>query len=41
MLGKHTIFGRVCEGIAVVKKMSMVETGANDRWVPPPYTCSY
>ncbi|XP_064395906.1 peptidyl-prolyl cis-trans isomerase-like 1 [Halichondria panicea] len=29
--GKHTIFGRVCEGIAVVKKMSMVETGANDR----------
>lgn len=29
--GKHTIFGRVCTGIAVVNKAGMVETDAGDR----------
>ena len=29
--GKHTIFGRVCSGMAVVKRLGMVETDRNDR----------
>ncbi|MGH0155445.1 UNVERIFIED_CONTAM: hypothetical protein FKN15_062828 [Acipenser sinensis] len=29
--GKHTIFGRVCQGIHVVNRVGMVETNAQDR----------
>ena len=29
--GKHTIFGRVCTGMTVVKMMGMVETDKEDR----------
>ena len=29
--GKHTIFGRVCGGIATVNRISMVETDPSDR----------
>lgn len=29
--GKHTIFGRVCEGMTVVKNLGMVETANQDR----------
>lgn len=29
--GKHTIFGRICAGIGVLKRMGMVETDSNDR----------
>ncbi|KAK2589505.1 Peptidyl-prolyl cis-trans isomerase-like 1 [Conoideocrella luteorostrata] len=29
--GKHTIFGRVKNGLAIVKRMGMVRTGAEDR----------
>lgn len=29
--GKHTIFGRVSRGLAVVKRMGMVRTGEGDR----------
>jgi len=29
--GKHTIFGRVCSGMAVVKRLGNVQTDANDR----------
>jgi cyclophilin family peptidyl-prolyl cis-trans isomerase len=29
--GKHTVFGRVSDGMAVVDEISSVETGANDR----------
>ncbi|EJP64409.1 hypothetical protein NHJ13051_004181 [Beauveria bassiana] len=29
--GKHTIFGRVAKGLATVKRMGMVPTGAEDR----------
>ena len=29
--GKHTIFGRVCAGIAVVKQIGMVEIDSADR----------
>lgn len=29
--GKHTIFGRVTRGMATVKRMGMVPTGAEDR----------
>jgi len=29
--GKHTIFGRVTRGLAVVKRMGLVRTGAEDR----------
>lgn len=29
--GKHTIFGRVCGGMEVVKRMGNVQTGPNDR----------
>ncbi|XP_043932405.1 peptidyl-prolyl cis-trans isomerase-like 1 isoform X2 [Protopterus annectens] len=29
--GKHTIFGRVCQGIGVVNRIGMVETNTQDR----------
>ena len=29
--GRHTIFGRVCGGIATVNRISMVETDPSDR----------
>ena len=29
--GKHTIFGRVKEGLRVVQRMGLVKTGAEDR----------
>nr|XP_006128991.1 peptidyl-prolyl cis-trans isomerase-like 1 [Pelodiscus sinensis] len=29
--GKHTIFGRVCQGIGMVNRVGMVETNAQDR----------
>ncbi|XP_063153763.1 peptidyl-prolyl cis-trans isomerase-like 1 isoform X2 [Candoia aspera] len=29
--GKHTIFGRVCQGIGIINRVGMVETNAQDR----------
>lgn len=29
--GKHTIFGRVCQGMSVVNRVGMVETSGQDR----------
>lgn len=29
--GKHAIFGRICQGMTVVKMMGMVETDKDDR----------
>ncbi|XP_048661170.1 peptidyl-prolyl cis-trans isomerase-like 1 isoform X2 [Marmota monax] len=29
--GKHTIFGRVCQGIGMVNRVGMVETNSQDR----------
>lgn len=29
--GKHTIFGRVCQGMGVVQKLGLVKTGEADR----------
>uniref|UniRef100_A0AAV1UD33 Peptidyl-prolyl cis-trans isomerase n=1 Tax=Peronospora matthiolae TaxID=2874970 RepID=A0AAV1UD33_9STRA len=29
--GKHTVFGRISSGMKVIKRMSMVPTGADDR----------
>ena len=29
--GKHTIFGRVCTGMASVQRLASVPTGADDR----------
>ena len=29
--GKHTIFGRVCEGMGVIQRLGCVPTGANDK----------
>jgi len=29
--GKHTIFGRVCAGMPIVKRLGTVMTDANDR----------
>lgn len=29
--GKHTIFGRVCQGIGVLNRIGMVETNSQDR----------
>lgn len=29
--GKHTIFGRISEGIGVLQRMGMVETNSQDR----------
>ncbi|XP_039179282.1 peptidyl-prolyl cis-trans isomerase-like 1 isoform X2 [Crotalus tigris] len=29
--GKHTIFGRVCQGIGIVNRVGMMETNAQDR----------
>ena len=31
MIGKHTIFGRVKEGMRVVKRLGMVPTDGQDR----------
>ena len=31
LTGRHTIFGRVCGGIATVNRISMVETDPSDR----------
>ncbi|RLN74234.1 hypothetical protein BBJ28_00000603 [Nothophytophthora sp. Chile5] len=31
--GKHTIFGRISEGMKVIQRMGMVPTGPNDRCV--------
>jgi len=31
--GKHTIFGRVNDGMRVVKRMGLVPTDANDRYI--------
>ncbi len=33
--GKHTIFGRVCQGMGVVQKLGLVKTAEGDRCVPP------
>lgn len=29
--GKHTVFGRVCDGMEAVRRLGSVQTGANDR----------
>ncbi|XP_010000873.1 PREDICTED: peptidyl-prolyl cis-trans isomerase-like 1, partial [Chaetura pelagica] len=29
--GKHSIFGRVCQGLGVLGRLAMVETNAQDR----------
>ncbi|OQS07391.1 peptidyl-prolyl cis-trans isomerase ppi1 [Thraustotheca clavata] len=29
--GKHTVFGRISEGMSVIKRMGLVQTGANDK----------
>lgn len=29
--GKHSIFGRVCEGMGVLNRIGMVETNSQDR----------
>lgn len=31
--GKHSIFGRVCQGISVLNRIGMVETNSQDRSV--------
>lgn len=33
--GKHTIFGRVCEGMDVIARVARVQTGAGDRPLVP------
>lgn len=33
--GKHTIFGRVCEGMGVVKRLGMVQTDKMDKPLHP------
>ncbi|KAJ0028122.1 hypothetical protein Pint_36071 [Pistacia integerrima] len=30
-VGKHTIFGRVCRGMEVIKRLSSVQTDKDDR----------
>mmetsp|Transcript_20371 Transcript_20371/g.36561 ORF Transcript_20371/g.36561 Transcript_20371/m.36561 type:complete len:159 (-) Transcript_20371:91-567(-) len=29
--GKHTVFGRVCSGMSVIKRLGNIQTDANDR----------
>jgi cyclophilin family peptidyl-prolyl cis-trans isomerase len=29
--GKHTIFGRICRGMEIVKRLGSVQTDKNDR----------
>ena len=29
--GKHTIFGRICEGMGVIQRLGCVPVGTNDR----------
>lgn len=31
--GKHTVFGRVIEGLLTIRKVENVPTGANNRYV--------
>jgi len=31
--GKHTIFGRVCRGMEIIKRLGSVQTDNNDRYV--------
>lgn len=31
--GKHTIFGRVCSGMEIIKRLGSVQTDNNDRYV--------
>lgn len=33
--GKHTIFGRVCEGLSTIQRMGLQETDAADRPIAP------
>eukprot|EP00698_Gefionella_okellyi_P004690 TRINITY_DN14287_c0_g1_i1.p1 TRINITY_DN14287_c0_g1~~TRINITY_DN14287_c0_g1_i1.p1 ORF type:complete len:174 (+),score=17.61 TRINITY_DN14287_c0_g1_i1:81-524(+) len=34
--GKHTVFGRISSGLDVIKRMSMIAIGENDRPLEPP-----
>lgn len=31
--GKHTIFGRICQGMEIIKRLGSVQTDNNDRYV--------
>ena len=33
--GKHTIFGRVCSGMSVVKRIGNVQTGSDEQFASP------
>lgn len=34
--GKHTVFGRISEGMKVIQRMGLVPTGASDRYERAP-----